>query len=210
MSEVCAAVILSLTISLPAADDSGVSSLVVPLHARPSPHPGVSMRLDIACLVAPKPQVSTMPTRRVFLIAGSTLAFGVSIGGACGYAMGVNAAGGGAVASEPKLDLAAGLAPTGDADLDELRGWAIKSPIQELESHMLVFFVQLEETYPRDVYLWHGMERLVDRVLRGEHASWPRMNKQVLIQTIEAIDVAVMPKNALRLRELIPEMKRVR
>ena len=167
------------------------------------------MRLDTACLVAPKHQVATT-TRRAFLIAGSTLAFGVSIGGACGYAMGVNSAGGGAVANEPKLDLAAGHAPTGDADLDELRRLAIKSPIEELENHMPIFFEQLHSTYPSDVYLWHGMERLADRLLRGEHASWPRLAKQVMIQTIEAIDVAVMPKNALRLRERIPEMKRVR
>jgi hypothetical protein len=153
-----------------------------------------------------------MPTRRAFLVAGSTFAVGLSIGGACGYAAGVSSASGGS-AAEPKeaeLDLAAGLAPTGDADLDELRGWAIKSPIEELESNILTFLVQLEETYPKDVYLWHGMERLVGRLLRGEHASWPRLSKQFLIQTIETIDVAVMPKNALRLRDRIPEMRRVR
>lgn len=152
-----------------------------------------------------------MPTRRAFVIASATFAIGASIGGACGYSAGVNSAGAGsAEPKEAELDLAAGLLPTGDADLDELRGWAIKSPIEELESHIPIFLVQLEETYPRDAYLWYGMERLVGRLLRGEHASWPRLGKQFLIQTIEAIDVAVMPKNALRLRDRIPEMRRVR
>jgi hypothetical protein len=139
-------------------------------------------------------------------MTGSALVFGVS----CGYVIGANSTSSNAGAKDGGLDLAAGLAPTGDADLDELRVWALKAPIEELESHMLVLLVQLQETYPSDVYLWHGMERLVDRLLRGEHASWPRLNKQALIQTIEVIDVAVMPKNALRLRERIPEMKRVR
>ena len=168
------------------------------------------MRLDLACLVAPKPQVPSIPTRRAFLIASGTLAFGVSFGGACGYAIGVNSASSSAGAKDVGLDLAAGLAPTGDADLDELRMWALKSPIEELESHMPIFFEQLQSTYPSDVYLWYGMERLVDRLLRGQHGSWPRLAKQVMIQTIEAIDVAVMPPNALRLRERIPEIKRVR
>jgi hypothetical protein len=151
-----------------------------------------------------------MPTRRAFLFVSSGVVFGVSFGGACGYAIGVNSASSSAVAKDGGLDLAAGLAPTGDADLDELRGWALKSPIEELESHMPIFFEQLQSTYPSDVYLWHGMERLADRLLQGQHASWPRMAKQVMIQTIEAIDVAVMPKNALRLQARLPEMKKVR
>ncbi|HEX6944177.1 MAG TPA: sigma-70 family RNA polymerase sigma factor, partial [Gemmatimonadaceae bacterium] len=49
--------------------------------------------------------------------------------------VGVNSASSRAVAKDAELDLAAGLAPTGDADLDELRVWALKSPIEELESH---------------------------------------------------------------------------
>jgi hypothetical protein len=168
------------------------------------------MRLDLACLVAPKPQVPSIPTRRAFLFAGSTLVFGVSFGGACGYAIGVNSASSSAGAKDAELDLAAGLAPTGDADLDELRVWALKAPIEELESHILIVIEQLDSTYPSDAYLWYGIERLVDRLLKGEHAAWPPLSKEFLIQTIETIDVAVMPKNALRLRARIPEMKRVR
>ncbi|HZN38889.1 MAG TPA: hypothetical protein VFD82_08805 [Planctomycetota bacterium] len=168
------------------------------------------MRLDLACLVAPKPQVPSMPTRRAFLFAGSTLAFGVSIGGACGYVIGVNSASSSAGAKDAELDLAAGLAPTGDPDLDELRGWALKSPIEELESHIQVFMEQVRSTYTSDQYLWHGMERLVDRVLAGQHTGWPRLCKQVLIQTIELADPAVLPKNGLRLQARLPEMKRVK
>ena len=151
-----------------------------------------------------------MPTRRAFLFAGGTLAFGVSFGGACGYAMGVNAAGGAAVASDPKLDLTAGLAPTGDADLDELRAWALKSPIEELESHILVFADQVVRAYPSDAFLWHGMERLVDRLLRREHTAWPRLSSQFLIQIIEGADARVLPENGRRLQARVPEMKRVR
>lgn len=152
-----------------------------------------------------------MPTRRAFVFAGATFAIGASIGGACGYSAGVSSAGAGpAQPKEAELDLAAGLVPTGDADLDELRGWAIKSPIEELESHIPIFLEQLQSTYPSDVYLWHGMERLVGRLLRGEHGSWPRLGKQFFVQTIEAIDVVVMPKNALRLRDQLPAMRRVR
>jgi hypothetical protein len=139
-------------------------------------------------------------------MTGSALVFGVS----CGYVIGANSTSSSAAAKGAELDLAAGLAPTGDADLDELRVWALKSPIEELESHIVIFIEQLDSTYPRDAYLWHGMERLVDRLLRGEHAAWPRLSKELLIQTIETFDVAVMPPNALRLRERIPEMKRVR
>ena len=152
-----------------------------------------------------------MPTRRAFLFAGGTFVCGMSIGGACGYAAGVRGAGGeGEAKGDAELDLAAGLVPTGDSDLNELRGWAIKSPIEELESHLPIFLEQLESTYPSDVYLWHGMERLVERLLRGQHTSWPRLSKQVLIQTIEAIDVGVMPKSGRQLRDRIPEMRRVR
>ena len=151
-----------------------------------------------------------MPTRRAFLFAGSTLAFGVSIGGACGYVLGSNSAGGGAVAKDAELDLAAGLTPTGDADLDELRSWAIKSPIEELESHILVFADQVARTYTSDAFLWHGMERLVDRLLRREHTAWPRLSSQFLIQIIEGADARVLPENGRRLQARVPEMKRVR
>lgn len=168
------------------------------------------MRLDTACLVAPKPQVPSMPTRRAFLFVSSGVVFGVSFGGACGYAIGVNSASSSAVAKDGGLDLAAGLAPTGDADLDELRGWALKAPIEELESHIQVFMEQVRSTYTSDEYLWHGMERLVDRLLRGQHTGWPRLCKQVLIQTIELADPAVLPKNGLRLQARLPEMKKVR
>ncbi|MGB3968777.1 MAG: hypothetical protein WBO45_18735 [Planctomycetota bacterium] len=162
--------------------------------------------------MAPKPVVPSMSTRRAFLLAGSTFVAGAAIAGACGYAAGVKSAGGGgaAAAKEAELDLAAGLAPTGDPDLDELRSWAIKSPIDELESHIQIFMEQVRSTYTSDAYLWHGMERLVNRVLRREHTQWPRLCKQVLTQIIELADPRVLPENGRRLQSRLPEMKKVR
>lgn len=105
--------------------------------------------------------------------------------------------------------LAEELEPSGDSDLDELRRWAVKAPIEELESHIAVFVDCVRDPYASDGLLWHGMERLVDRVMKRQHFGWPRLCKRVLVQVIEFADTRVLPPNGVRLQRRVPEVKRV-
>lgn len=114
------------------------------------------MRLDPVLLVAPNAPPAMLPTRRAFVLGGAMFATGLSLGGACGYAIGSQREGG-AVEEE--------LAPSGDADLDELRRLAVKAPIEELVKHDLMFLTMTTRTYRRDRVLWRGMARLADQVL---------------------------------------------
>lgn len=171
------------------------------------------MRLDSACIVAPAPKVDVAPTRRGFLFTAGVFVAGASFGGACGYAAGVSASGeasSGGGSAEPQLDLAAGLKPTGDADLDTLRRWALQEPIDELEKNIPIFIEQVQSVYLEDTWLWHGMGRLAQRAVSGHHVKWPRATKQALIQAIEDMDLKRAPANALLLRQRLPDLKRLR
>lgn len=148
-----------------------------------------------------------MPTRRAILIAGGAFSVGVSLGGAFGYIASASATSAGAAARNGEPDLAAGLAPTGDSDLDELRAWALKDPIEELLRHLPIFLEQLSSTYPDDTYLWHGVARLADAVLSAAPLQWPRLGQRVLVQTIEGADPQRLPPNALLLRDKLPELR---
>jgi hypothetical protein len=140
---------------------------------------------------------STVPTRRVFVMAGVTFLVGTTTGGWWGYAAGSEAA-----ASERQ---AAELAPTGDADLDELRRLAVKAPIEELLQRRLVFLANLGRTYRSDRVLWRGFDRLVEVALHGEGVPDDRLLGRLLAQHIEYADPDFQAPRlhlAPRLREL--------
>jgi hypothetical protein len=144
------------------------------------------MRLDPVFLVEPKPPAPSMPTRRAFLFAGSTFAVGISIGGACGYAMGAagrsdGPSGTGSKASDQDPPLAA----SGDVELDELRRLATKAPIEELAQHRVAFIREFSRRYRNDQTLWKGVERLCDEVIRRPDFPDRRIAATVLAQTIE-------------------------
>jgi hypothetical protein len=167
------------------------------------------MRFDSAVFLAPHPRASTTTTRRAFLLAGGSFILGASVGGACGYSAGVRTANIGAGAAR-ELDLAAGLAATGDADLDELRRLAIQAPVDELAGAYLIFIEQLRRTYSNDDYLWHGMQRLAQGIVEGQHRSWNSQVKQTVIQMIEGIKPGLVPARAHALIARLPELRAAR
>lgn len=141
------------------------------------------MRFDAAVyLVPPDPTPPSMPTRRAFLIAGVTFAFGAAAGGACGYSIGAAGAVDAAVADDRELE------PSGDADLDELRRLAVKAPIEELIEKRLVFLSCVAQDYRRDGVLWSGVERLCDSVRADIGFPDRRVSARLLAQTIELAD----------------------
>jgi hypothetical protein len=153
------------------------------------------MRLDPVFVVGPKPASPSMPTRRAFLFAGGTFALGVSVGGACGYAVGVSAANAGesvghsAQPSEQRptteQPAEADLKPSGDLELDEMRRLAVKAPIEELIEQRLIFVDSFLRNYSNDQILWRGLGRLCDAVLaRADHPD-RRRTAILLAQTIE-------------------------
>jgi hypothetical protein len=123
-----------------------------------------------------------MPTRRAFLLTGGAFAMGVGLGGACGYAAGVQRGQGDQV-ERPAPDEP--LAPSGDADLDELRRLAVKAPIEELVEHRLTFVYTATTTYRSDKVLWRGIERLCDAALSSREIPNKRIFAKALAQVIE-------------------------
>ncbi len=136
-----------------------------------------------------------MPTRRAFVLGGAMFATGLSMGGACGYAIGSRRAEPG----EPKEEEQAS---SGDADLDELRRLAVKAPIEELVKHDLLFITMTTRTYRRDQVLWRGMVRLADRVLAD--ASYPnrRSVARVLVQCFQRVEPGLTDYPSDKLLEL--------
>jgi hypothetical protein len=166
------------------------------------------MRLDTACfVVAREPRVPSIPTRRAFLFAGLSFVAGAACGG-----VGVYAATAGDANSKNgeagDIDRAAGLVPTGDADLDLLRRWALQDSIDELERNLPMFLEDFRVKYPADTYLWHGMERLADRIESGTTDNWPRLGRQVFQQTIEGLDASNLPDNARRVQSRAATLRR--
>lgn len=152
------------------------------------------MKLDPVFLVAPQPNPPTMPTRRAFLIAGSTFTLGTAVGGACGYS----------IAAKPD-PVAAGdvaLEPTNDVELDELRRLAVKAPIAELIEKRLVFLNSLTKSYPKDEVLWKGASRLADAVLGNRPISDRRLFSRFLAQVIEQGDPLFTQALLPRVRDL--------
>lgn len=148
------------------------------------------MRLDPVYVVAPKPAPPSMPTRRAFLVAGSTFALGAAFGGACGYSLGVASASSDAPAAEPDLE------PSGDADLDELRRLAVKAPIEELVEKRLVFLSCVAKEYRSDITLWMGVRRLASAVQAQPTFPDRNITARLIAQTIELADPKFRSENA--------------
>lgn len=137
------------------------------------------MKLDPVYLLAPKPKPPSMPTRRAALIAGATFLAGAGLGSACGYAAGSSPA---AAAENQEAEW---LAPTGDAQLDELRRLAIKAPDDELWSKRNIFMDMLFTTYPNDTAAWSGVERLAKRSMVEPPGEQRRIFATWLCQRIQ-------------------------
>lgn len=170
------------------------------------------MRLDPVFVIAPIPSVPSMPTRRAFLFAGSTFAVGVTLGGACGYAVGVGSApaadpaGGGVQGGDPAQAGNEELPKSGDAELDELRRLAVKAPIEELVENRLVFVNATFMDYPLDRLLWQGVERLADYLIKGGTVEGRAQFAKALAGVIEQAD----PVITARLRSRVPELRRLK
>lgn len=111
------------------------------------------MRIQPVFLVAPRDRAAAV-TRRSFLFAGATFACGASFGGACT----IFAARAVALPDDA-------LAPTGDAELDQLRRLALEGPDEQLVQHRLLLVASTFSHYGRDPVLWHGIGRLCDHVV---------------------------------------------
>ncbi len=148
---------------------------------------------DAVYLVRPVPKI---PTRRAFLFAAGTFVIGTSVGGACGYSMGVASAGGAggngdagaappsAPAVEPELK------PSGDAQLDMLRKLAVKAPLDDLFANALYFLDMRVSTYPKDEVLWLGVERLARELVSN---AARKTSEAVLLQIIGQIEGVAHP-----------------
>lgn len=152
------------------------------------------MRLEPVYVVAP---AASVPTRRAFLLAGGTFAAGMSLGGACGYALGARRA---AVAPGP-ADAAADAAaidemlkPSGDVELDELRRLAVKAPIEELVEARPVFLTHFSRKYRSDRILWIGIERLCEAVIARTEITNRRIAAQSIIQVVENCEAQLQAK----------------
>lgn len=139
------------------------------------------MRLDPVLLAAPSAPPALMPTRRAFVLGGAMFATGLSLGGACGYAIGSRRA-------EPAAEVEES---SGDADLDELRRLAVKAPIEELVKHDLLFMTMTTRTYRRDKTLWRGMARIADQILADSSYVNRRAVAGALLQCFQRADPGV-------------------
>lgn len=161
------------------------------------------MRLDAVFVVAPKPQPPSMPTRRAFLIAGSTFATGALLGGACGYSIGAamnSSSSTASPAAEPEL------VPSGDVELDYYRELAVKAPISDLVNERLNFLNALTKVYPKDEILWRGVARLCDEVAARENFPDRSMFSRWIAQVIEGGDLQLTKT----LRDRVASLKKLK
>lgn len=158
------------------------------------------MKLEPVYLVAKK-RVPSMPTRRAFLFAGGTFVLGTSLGGACGYAMGVGAAEASAKPSDAAL-ADEELKPSGDVELDELRRLAVKAPIEELVERRVMFVAAATRVYRRDSIVWKGVGRLCDALLTTPTITDRRMWAHFLAQEIELSEPAIRDQLLAKVGEL--------
>lgn len=157
------------------------------------------MKLEPVFVVAPQPHLRGVPTRRAFLIAGSTFTLGTVVGGACGYSIAVATQSAGAPAEEV-------IPPSGDPELDELRRLAVKAPIDELLEKRLVFTACVNSDYPTDAVLWRGVGRLCDAVVGNYQYEDRRLFAAALAQMIDRGDATCTQS----LKSRIPELRRTR
>jgi len=156
------------------------------------------MRIDPVYLVAPKPEKKKVPTRRAFLIAGGTFLAGLGLGGACGYAVGASGVQR-AEEDEP-------LAPTGNAELDELRRLAVKAPVEELMGKATVFLDFLRGTYRSDPILWSGADRIANEVINNSGLP----NRRVLATWLAQLIEAEASQHGHDRRDLASRLRRIR
>ena len=126
---------------------------------------------------------------------------GVGLGGACGYAVGV-----GANREAPVEKPSDAPAPSGDAQLDELRRIAVSAPIEELVEKRDAIIHFATGAYPRDEYLWQGIERLAKATLIGHAIPNRRPFAMWLAQFIERGDQRV----AGRLTKYVTDLRKVK
>lgn len=137
------------------------------------------MRLDAVYVLAPKKTPPSVPTRRAFLLTGGAFAVGATLGGACGYSLGM-AGGAPGVGAETELP------PSGDASLDEMRRLAVKAPLEELieKRHMFLMDVPVG-AHRTDAIVWRGVERLCDALLVQPEFPDRRATARILLQVID-------------------------
>jgi len=158
------------------------------------------MRLEPIFLLAPKPKPASVPTRRAFLIAGGTFFAGIGLGGACGYAAGSRVGGDSDDASKELFE------PSGDSQLDELRRIAVAAPLEELIEKRDAILHFTTSAYPRDKYLWRGIERLIEATLIGQSVPNRRPFALWLAQFVERGD----QEFARPLAKHIPDLRKVK
>jgi hypothetical protein len=156
------------------------------------------MRLEPVYLVSPRPKPPAMPTRRAFLLAGTTFAVGSVLGGACGYSLAASA-------TKDTGTEDGDLAPSGDVELDELRRLAVKAPIEELVQRGVFFLNLRDTTYPQDGVLWRGVERLARQIIEN-----PGPIDRSLVLVVTATIERGQPPESLRLEESLPSLRQVR
>jgi hypothetical protein len=134
------------------------------------------MRLEPVFLVAPRDRAAAV-TRRSFLFAGATFACGASLGGVCT-----------ALAARAVALPDDALAPTGDAELDQLRRLALEGSDDQIVQRRLLLVASTFSHYGRDPVLWHGIGRLCDLVVAD--AAFPDRARfaRALVGVIERAD----------------------
>jgi hypothetical protein len=153
------------------------------------------MRLEPVFLVAPRPQSAW--TRRSFLFAGATFAGGAFAGSACGFAIG---------SRRPALPMLEQPAPTGDAELDQLRALATQGSDADLVQHRLLFVASTFSHYGQDPVLWHGIARLADLVV--DDAAFP--DRSVFARALAGVIERADTPNAAACRERLGALKVIR
>lgn len=159
------------------------------------------MRLDPVFLVAPLPKPPSMSSRRAFLGMGLAFVCGGAIGSACGYSMGRASA---QDASAARVEEE--LAPSGDADLDELRRLAVKAPIEELMGQAKMFLFAVGQDYRSDEVAWRGVGRLAEHLARNVDAGDRLALARFAGQTIRMGEPAV----AARYSKWLPELQAIK
>ncbi len=97
------------------------------------------------------------------------------------------------------------LSPSGDAELDELRRWAVVVPIADLLDRLAVFASLVGTTYRSDPILWQGVARAADALLAGHDAPQRRLTARYLAQVIEQ----GIPEFAAPLHERAVRLRRI-
>jgi hypothetical protein len=163
------------------------------------------MKLEPVFLLAPKLPAGSVPTRRAFLCAGAAFFGGAVLGTACGYSLGA-ASPTNSGPNDP-AQLGAPIEPpkTGNAELDDLRRLAVVAPIEELVARSRYFLMARDITYRDDDVLWRGVARLANEALTNQALS---RRAEIAGFTAGSIDKG-NPPPALRLKDLLPELKRI-